>query len=129
MAVMKTVRVAVVLALLAVTATACTQDDGGSPGADLAIERRTGYVVAIEEESAGLMIGFDENRDAPGGEQFDVSGSLWRVDDGLWNEPPVTCLGLGRRVEIGVAEVQNEARPGLLMERVIWVACLEADAE
>jgi hypothetical protein len=119
-------RGAALLAVLVLTMAACGRDDGGT-GADLTIERRVGYVVALESGGNSLLIGFDENRDARGGEQFEVASALWRVDDGLWNEPPVTCIGLGKRIELGIAEVQNVDRPGLLLERVVWLSCLEAE--
>jgi hypothetical protein len=53
-----------------------------------------------------------------------VTDALWRVEEGAWNEPPVTCLGRGQRVELGIVDAQNEARPGLLRETVVWIACL-----
>lgn len=100
---------------------------GGSEGGGLEIERRTGYAVVVDQSAGGVEIGFSADRDAASGAGFDVSTSLWRLDDGPWNEPPVTCLGRGQRVELGIAEVQNEARPGLLEERVVWIACLSPE--
>jgi hypothetical protein len=117
-------RAAAVLAVLVVTA-ACGQDTGGGASApDLEIERRTGYAVVVDETAEGLVIGFSLDRDATSGEAFDVSQALWRIEDGAWNEPPVTCLGRGQRIEVGVTSVQNETRPGLLTEHVVWVSCL-----
>jgi hypothetical protein len=49
---------------------------------------------------------------------------VWRIEDGPWIEPPVACLGKGQRIELGISQVENEQRPGLLKERVVWVACL-----
>jgi hypothetical protein len=111
------------LAVLALVATAC---GGGavSTGPDLAVDRRTGYAVIVEMRADGLSIGFSTDRDALAGEEYDVSRSLWRIEDGPWIEPPVSCLGRGQRVELGISQVENEARPGLLKDRVIWVACL-----
>ena len=117
--------VAVVVALAAVAAAGCNQDGGdGGSGGDLAIERRAGYAVVVDSDGGGITIGFSTNRDAPGGTAFDVSEALWRIDDGPWTVPPVTCLALGQRIELGVAQVQDELRPGLLFERVVWVSCL-----
>jgi hypothetical protein len=53
-----------------------------------------------------------------------VTESVWRIEDGPWIEPPVECLGKGQRIELGISQVENEQRPGLLKERVVWVACL-----
>jgi hypothetical protein len=118
-------RLAVTLALVSVVATACNQDGGdGAVGGDLSVERRAGYAVVVDTTGGDITIGFSTDRDAPGGTAFDVSDALWRVDDGPWTVPPVTCLALGQRIEIGVAQVQDELRPGLLFERVVWVSCL-----
>jgi hypothetical protein len=111
------------LAVLALVATACG-GGAGSTGPDLAVDRRTGYAVIVEMRADGLSIGFSTDRDALAGEEYDVSRSLWRIEDGPWIEPPVSCLGRGQRVELGISQVENEARPGLLKDRVIWVACL-----
>jgi hypothetical protein len=70
------------------------------------------------------MIGFSADRNAASGEAFDITQAVWRQQDGPWNEPPVTCVGRGQRVELGVSQVQNESQPGLLMDRVVWIACL-----
>jgi hypothetical protein len=122
--------VAAAVALAAVAAAGCNQDggDGGTAG-DLAIERRTGYAVVVDSDAGGITIGFSTDRDAPGGTAFDVSDALWRVDDGPWTVPPVTCLSLGQRIELGVSKVQDEMRPGLLFERVVWVSCLSPPEE
>jgi len=80
--------------------------------------------VIVEERPDGRSIGFAEDRDVASGEEFDVSDAIWRIDDGPWNEPPATCLGRGRRIELGLSRVQNADRPGLLKDRVVWVACL-----
>lgn len=98
--------------------------DGETTDPDLEIERRIGYVVIVEDRPDGLSIGFAADRDAEAGVEYDVSESVWRAGDGPWIEPPVSCLGKGQRVELGVSPVENEARPGLLKDRVIWVACL-----
>lgn len=118
-------RVAVILALMSVVAAACNKDGGDDAvGGDLAVERRAGYAVVVDTSGGGITIGFSADRDAPGGTAFDVSDALWRVDDGPWTVPPATCLALGQRIELGVTEVQDELRPGLLFERVVWVSCL-----
>lgn len=118
-------RLAVTVALMSLAAAACNQDGGGgSSGGDLAIERRAGYAVVVDSDGGGITIGFSTDRDAPGGAAFEVTDALWRVDDGAWTVPPVTCLALGQRIELGVAQVQDQARPGLLFERVVWVSCL-----
>lgn len=104
-------------------AAACAGDGSGA-GPDLEIERRIGFAVIVEDRANGASIGFAEDRDATSGEEFDVTESVWRIEDGPWIEPPVTCLGKGQRVELGLAKVENEDRPGLLKDRVVWVACL-----
>lgn len=93
-------------------------------GPDLDLERRVGYAVIIEARADGTSIGFAPDRDAVSGDEFDVTDAVWRIGSGPWNEPPVTCLGKGQRVELGIARVENVARPGLLKDRVVWVACL-----
>lgn len=98
--------------------------DSPSTGPDLDIERRVGYAAIVEDRPDGQSIGFSTDRNAAAGEEYDVSESVWRVADGPWMEPPVTCLGRGQRVELGVSQVENEARPGLLKDRVVWIACL-----
>jgi len=115
-----------VLAALGLIVSACGGDTASS-SPDLEIERRTGFAVIVEQRTDGASIGFNAERDAASGEEFDVSESVWRIEDGPWNEPPVNCLGRGQRIEIGVAQVQNEARPGLLKERVVWVSCLASE--
>jgi hypothetical protein len=100
---------------------------GTASSSDLDIERRTGYSVIVESRPDGSSIGFAADRDAVSGEEFDVTEAVWRIDDGSWIEPPVTCLGKGQRVEIGVTQVESESRPGLLKERVVWVACLSPE--
>ncbi len=113
------------LFVFAVLLAAC--GGGTSTSSDLQIERRTGYSVIVESRPDGASIGFAADRDAVSGEEFDVTEAVWRIDDGPWIEPPVTCLGKGQRVEIGVTQVESESRPGLLKERVVWVACLSPE--
>jgi hypothetical protein len=120
---MRTRHVLGVLIAFGLVAVACG-DGGGSTGPDLAVDRQIGYAVIVEERADGLSIGFSTDRDAAAGDEYDVSESIWRIDDGPWIEPPVTCLGKGQRVELGISEVENESRPGLLKDRVVWVACL-----
>jgi hypothetical protein len=107
---------------MALVGTACS--GGTNAGADLLIERTTGYSVIVEQRIDGASIGFSEDRDAVSGTEYDVSESIWRIDDGPWIEPPVTCLGKGQRIELGISQVENESRPGLLKDRVVWVTCL-----
>ena len=111
---------------MALVLSACGGEGGGDAGPDLEIQRRTGYAVVIDQSAGSIEIGFSADRDAPSGAAFDVSASLWREGDGPWNEPPVTCIGRGQRIELGISNTQNAARPGLLTERVVWVACLPA---
>ncbi|MFH2072064.1 MAG: hypothetical protein ABIJ75_04345 [Actinomycetota bacterium] len=113
------------LVAIALVATAC--NGGGSAGVggpDLQIERRSGFAVIVDESADTIEIGFSADRDSESGEAFDVTAALWRIGDGPWNEPPVTCISKGQRLEMGISSIQNEARPGLLKERVIWVSCL-----
>jgi len=98
--------------------------DTDSTGPDLDVERRAGYAVIVEDRPDGVSIGFATDRDAPSGVEFDVTESVWRIEDGPWIEPPVACLGKGQRIELGISQVENEQRPGLLKERVVWIACL-----
>ena len=113
------------LALFALTLVVAACAGGGSGGGpDLEIERRTGFAVIVENRADGASIGFSADRDAASGEEFDVTESVWRIDVGPWTEPPVACLGRGQRIELGIAQVENEDRPGLLKDRVVWVACL-----
>jgi hypothetical protein len=124
-AILASMRTTSVLVLgLALVASACGGADGASSGPDLDVERRIGYAVLVEDRPDGLSIGFSTDRDADAGEEYDVSQSIWRIEDGPWIEPPVSCLGKGQRVELGISQVENEARPGLLNDRVVWVACL-----
>jgi len=90
----------------------------------LDIDTKTGYAVIVERLADRVAIGFNTNRDAAAGEEYEVTQAIWRVDDGPWREPPATCVAKGQRVELGITMVENEARPGLLMERVVWVVCL-----
>jgi len=99
--------------------------DGAAP--DLEIDRRTGYAVVVNETGGRMQIAFSEDRDAEIGEGFDVTQSVWRIEDGAWNEPPISCLGRGQRLELGIAQVQNEFQPGLLESRIVWVSCLAPD--
>ena len=113
---------------LALLVSACGGGDGGAAveetSPDLDISRRIGYAVVVDESGGLIQIAVNENRDAEIGEGFDVTQSVWRLEDGPWNEPPITCLGRGQRLELGIAQVQNESQPGLLKDRVVWVACL-----
>lgn len=108
---------------------ACGDGGGGAAGPDLEIERRTGYAVVVDDGPGSLEIGFSTDRDAESGEAFVVGDALWRIEDGPWNEPPVSCLGRGRRIEMGIARVQNESKPGLLEEWVVWISCLAPSEE
>lgn len=113
-------------ALLAVglLAAGCGRGDEGVSAPDLAIERQVGYAVVVDQSGGRTLIGFSEDRNATSGDSYDVTQAVWRVQEGPWNEPPVTCLGRGQRLELGISKVQNEAQPGLLKDRVIWVSCL-----
>jgi len=112
------------LMVVGLVASACGDDAGP---ASLDIETRTGYAVIVEETGSNISIGFNSDRDAPAGEAFDVTEAIWRVGEGPWNEPPVSCLGRGQRVQLGITMVENESRPGLLKERVVWLVCLAPD--
>jgi len=112
------------LALMAMVVAACAGDGGGAGGLDLEIERRTGFAVIVNDFPTGIEIGFSADRDAESGEAFDVTDALWRIEDGPWNQPPVSCIGKGQRLELGISAVQSEDRPGLLKERVVWLSCL-----
>jgi len=112
-------RLVLALVALSLVAAACTTGGGSGTGPDIEIERRIGFAVIVENRAEGASIGFSSDR-----EEFDVTDSVWRIDDGPWIEPPVTCLGKGQRIELGIAQVENEERPGLLKDRVVWVACL-----
>lgn len=117
-------RIAPALVALALASGACAAD---ATGTSLDIETRTGYAVIVEETAGSLSIGFNADRDAAAGEAFDVTQAVWRVGEGPWNEPPVSCLGRGQRVRLGITQVENEARPGLLKERVVWLVCLDPE--
>lgn len=110
-------------------ATACGGGGGTSTGPDLEVERQIGYAVIVEQRADGVSIGFSTDRDAVAGDEYDVSQSMWRIEDGPWIEPPVTCLGKGQRVELGISQVVEEARPGLLKDRVVWISCLAPESE
>jgi hypothetical protein len=114
-------------ALLAVVllAAACGGGSEETPAApDLAVERQSGYAVVVDQSGGRILIGFSSDRNATSGDSYDVTQAVWRIQDGPWNEPPVTCLGRGQRLELGISKVQNEAQPGLLKNRVIWLSCL-----
>jgi hypothetical protein len=119
-------RLATLALVFLVVLAGCGGGSGGT-GPDLDVTRRIGYAVIVEERPDGISIGFDEDRDAPSGVEFDVTDAVWRIDAGPWNEPPVECLGRGQRIELGISQVQNAARPGLLLDRVVWVACLSPE--
>lgn len=119
-------RLTTILAATALLLAACGSDDEPAAGPDLQIERRTGFAVVVNETADRLQVGFAENRDATSGEAFDITQALWRIEDGTWNQPPVTCVARGQQIEIGVAQVQDAAAPGLLVDRVVWIACLAA---
>jgi hypothetical protein len=123
-------RVILALAVVGLLAAACG-DDGGTaatattaPAPDLAIERQVGYAVVVDQTGGRTLVGFNTDRNASSGDSYDVSQAVWRVEAGPWNEPPVTCLAVGRRVELGITKVQNEAQEGLLKNRVVWLSCL-----
>ncbi len=123
-------KLAGLLGVLALLAAGCADDETGTPsGEDLSIERRVGYAVVVDDEGDSLMIGFSEDRNATSGEAFDITQAVWRIGDGPWNEPPVTCVGRGQRVELGISKVQRETQPGLLTDRVIWISCLAPPPE
>ncbi|HSM02469.1 MAG TPA: hypothetical protein VK960_08560 [Acidimicrobiia bacterium] len=109
------------LIVLGLVAAACGGDTGP---ASLDVETKTGYAVIVEETGASLSIGFSTDRDAAAGEAYDVTQAVWRVGEGPWTEPPVSCLGRGQRVQLGITMVEKENRPGLLEERVVWLVCL-----
>jgi hypothetical protein len=113
-------RAVVVLVAVGLALGACA----GSTMLSLDVTTRTGYAVIVEQTATSLSIGVSDDRDATAGQPYDVTDAIWRIEDGPWNEPPVTCLGRGQRVELGIAQVQNQERPGLLIDRVVWVACL-----
>ena len=113
------------LLVVALLAAACGQGTEESPSApDLAVERQTGYAVVVDQSGGRILIGFSTDRNATSGDSYDVTQSVWRIQEGPWNEPPVTCLGKGQRLELGISKVQNQSQPGLLKARVIWLSCL-----
>ena len=129
-------RTRLMLALLAVAlaAAACGKSSDEAPSApDLSIERQEGYAVVVDQSGGRILIGFSTDRNATSGDSYDVTQSVWRIQDGPWNEPPVTCgssaLGKGQRLELGLSKVQNASKPGLLKNRVIWVSCLSPAPE
>jgi hypothetical protein len=103
---------------------ATTTAAGPDTGPDMVIERRVGYAVVVDETAGRLLIGFSPDRNATSGDSYDISQAVWRVESGLWSAPPTTCVTVGKRLELGVADVQNANQPGLLYERVIWLSCL-----
>jgi len=98
--------------------------EGPTPGPDLAIERRVGYAVVVDETGGRVLIALNADRNEMSGDGYDITQAVWRVEAGLWNEPPATCVTVGKRLELGIAQVQNAAQPGLLGDRVIWLSCL-----
>lgn len=122
-------RTLTVLMVVGLITSACGGDDAPATGPDLEVERQVGYAVVVEDRLDGLSIGFSTDRDAEAGQEYDVSESIWRIEDGPWIEPPVSCLGIGQRIELGISQVENEDRPGLLKDRVVWVACLPPEDE
>jgi hypothetical protein len=118
-------RLIVALVLAAWLVAACgAKGQEAAPAADLSIEREVGYAVVVDETGGRTLIGFSTDRNATSGDSYDVSQAVWRVEAGPWNEPPVTCLAVGKHLELGISKVQNSAQPGLLKNRVIWVSCL-----
>jgi hypothetical protein len=116
------------LAVVALLAAACAGDSEETPAApDLEVERQVGYAVVVDQSGGRILIGFSTDRNATSGDSYDVTQTVWRLQDGAWNEPPVTCLGRGQRLELGIAKVQNESQPGLLKSRVIWLSCLSPE--
>ena len=122
---MRSARLILALALTALFAASCG-DEGEEPAAtpDLSIDRQVGYAVVVDETGGRTLIGFSADRNATSGDSYDVSQAVWRVEAGPWNEPPVTCLAVGKHLELGISKVQNVAQPGLLKDRVIWLSCL-----
>jgi hypothetical protein len=115
------------IGILACGATLAACGGDTVPDASLDIETKTGYAVIVEQIADQISIGFSADRDAAAGEAYDVAQAIWRVGEGPWNEPPVSCLGRGQRIQLGITMVENESRPGLLMERVVWLVCLEPE--
>lgn len=100
-----------------------------APAPDLAIERVVGYAVVVDQTGGRTLIGFNADRNATSGDSYDVSQAVWREGGGQWNEPPVGCLRVGQRVELGIAKVQNASQQGLLKSRVVWLGCLSPTDE
>jgi hypothetical protein len=118
-------RLIVALVLAAWLAAACGEKaQEPAPTPDLSIDRQVGYAVVVDETGGRTLIGFSTDRNATSGDSYDVSQAVWRVETGPWNEPPITCLAVGKRLELGISKVQNSSQPGLLKNRVIWVSCL-----
>lgn len=123
-------RIILALALTALLAAACADEGEGVVAApDLAIERQEGYAVVVDVTGGRTLIGFSTDRNATSGDSYDVSQAVWRIEQGPWNEPPATCLSVGKRLELGISKVQNASQPGLLKNRVVWLSCLAPAAE
>ncbi|MFH1329585.1 MAG: hypothetical protein ABIJ48_02840 [Actinomycetota bacterium] len=118
-------RLVLALALTALLVAACGEE-GEQPVVtpDLSIDRQVGYAVVVDQTGGRTLIGFSTDRNAISGDSYDVSQAVWRVEAGPWNEPLVTCLAVGKRLELGISKVQNASQPGLLKNRVIWLSCL-----
>jgi hypothetical protein len=115
------------LAAIALLAAACGGDGEEGPAApapDLVIDRQVGYAVVVDQTGGRTLIGFNADRNATSGDSYDVTQAVWRVEAGPWNEPPVTCLAVGKRIELGTTKVQNASQQGLLKSRVVWLSCL-----
>ncbi|MBN2112702.1 MAG: hypothetical protein JW785_01085 [Acidimicrobiia bacterium] len=122
---MPRLRLILALVVTALLAVACGDEtEEVAPASDLAIERQVGYAVVVDQTGGRTLIGFSTDRNATSGDSYDVSQAVWRVETGPWNEPPVTCLAVGKRLELGISKVQNASQPGLLKSRVIWLSCL-----
>ena len=113
-------QIAAAATLVALLLSAC----GSTTPTSLDVTSRSGYAVIVEDTGTELSVGFSTDRDAAAGQPYEVTDAVWRVGGGPWIEPPVTCLSKGQRVELGIAEGGNESRPGLLIERVVWLVCL-----
>jgi len=122
----RSVAVFVAVAVVGLLAAACGgEGEEAAPVPELAVERLVGYAVVVQATGGRTLIAFNTDRNATSGDSYDVSQAVWRIEAGAWNEPPVgSCLVVGRRLELGIAKVQNEAQPGLLKSRVIWLSCL-----
>lgn len=118
-------RLILALALIALLAAACGDEgEEAAPAPDLSIDRQVGYAVVVDQTGGRTLIGFSADRNATSGDSYDVSQAVWRIEQGPWNEPPATCLSVGKRLELGISKVQNASQPGLLKNRVIWLSCL-----